>query len=108
MFRLDPILLERHPDKYIALLRQEGHYRKTPGFWQHFARGMEEFNARPPIARFFQHLRIHDPDWWNLVTSENGMQPGGGLTAEDLAALRSLLGNEQPEAQVKALDANEE
>ncbi|HKD84625.1 MAG TPA: glycosyltransferase [Terriglobales bacterium] len=108
MFRLDPILLERHPDKYMALLRQEGHYRKTPGFWQHFVRGMEEFNARPPIARFFQHLRFHDPDWWNLVTSGNGAQPGGGLTAEDLAALHSLLGNEHLEAQVKALDANAE
>ena len=40
MFRLDPLLLERHPDKYIELIRMERHYRYKPGFWHHFERGL--------------------------------------------------------------------
>ena len=69
MFRLDPLLLERHPDKYIQLIRMEGHYRYKPGFWHHFARGLRESGVHAPVAKLLQQLRVHDPEWWSQVNS---------------------------------------
>ena len=91
MFGVDPILFERHPDKYIALLRREGHYRYMPGFWRYFVRGLNERHVQPPVTKLLQQLRIHDPEWWALVTGSNGSTSNSALTSEDLAAVRSLL-----------------
>jgi glycosyltransferase involved in cell wall biosynthesis/GT2 family glycosyltransferase len=89
MFRLDPLLLERHPDKYIELLRKEGHYRYKPGFWHHFARGLRESSVDAPVGRLFQLLRVHDPEWWAQVTKNGGR--AAEMTPEDSAAIQSLL-----------------
>ncbi|MGC2110434.1 MAG: glycosyltransferase [Candidatus Korobacteraceae bacterium] len=94
MFRVDPLLLERHPDKYIKLLRSEGHYRHTPGFWRHFVRGLQSANVRPPVAKLLQELRAQDPEWWAAVDTGNGM-----LQPEDLEAVRSLLTAERVEVE---------
>lgn len=90
MFGVDPILFERHPDKYIALLRMEGHYRYMPGFWHHFVRGLRQSDLRPPIPKLLEQLRVHDPEWWTLVARSNNSS-SGTMTPEDLAAIRSLL-----------------
>jgi FkbM family methyltransferase len=39
-FEYDPILFHKHPERYLKLLKGEGHYTRTPGFWEHFMRGM--------------------------------------------------------------------
>ena len=88
MFRLDPLLLERHPNKYVTLLRSEAHYRQTPGFWHHFLRGITESGARPPVGKLLLQLRVHDAEWWKKVTTSEGRST---MTAEDWAALQSVL-----------------
>jgi glycosyltransferase involved in cell wall biosynthesis len=90
MFCLDPLLLERHPDKYIELLRMEGHYRYKPGFWHHFARGLREFGVQAPVGKLFQQLRVHDPEWWSRATSSNWSRESS-MTPEDVEALTHLL-----------------
>ena len=96
MFRLDPLLLERHPNRYIQLLCMEGHYRNKPGFWSHFARGLRESGADAPVGRLLQFLRVHDPEWWSQVTKNEGR--GKQMTPEDLAAIQSLLATYAPTA----------
>jgi glycosyltransferase involved in cell wall biosynthesis len=91
MFGVDPILLERHPEKYVALLKMEGHYRYMPGFWQHFARGVRESGVQPPVDKLLQYLRIHDPEWWAMVNSENVTSANSAMTPDDLTAVRSLI-----------------
>jgi glycosyltransferase involved in cell wall biosynthesis len=91
MFGVDPILLERHPEKYIALLRREGHYRYMPGFWRHFARGLRESGLHAPVGKLLQYLRVHDAEWWAHVNSTNGTSSNSAMTPEDLAAVRMLI-----------------
>ena len=91
MFRLDPLLLERHPHKYPQLLCMERHYRYKAGFWHHFARGLRESGVNAPVGQLLQQLRVHDPEWWALATSANVRQGDSSMTAEDYAALQSLL-----------------
>jgi glycosyltransferase involved in cell wall biosynthesis/GT2 family glycosyltransferase len=91
MFRLDPLLLERHPDKYLELLIRERHYRYKPGFWQHFARGLRECGVHAPVTRLFQQLRLHDPEWWLLVTTAKTRHSDSAMTPEDVAAVQSLI-----------------
>ncbi len=91
MFRLDPLLLERHPDKYLELLLREKHYRYKAGFWQHFARGLRESGVPAPVTRLFQQLRLHDPEWWLLVTTAKTRHSDSAMTPEDIAAVQSLI-----------------
>ena len=91
MFRLDPLLLERHPDKYIQLIRMEGHYRYKPGYWHHFARGLRESGVHAPVAKLLQQLRVHDAEWWSQVNSAKDGQADSSMTPEDEAAVHSLL-----------------
>jgi FkbM family methyltransferase len=48
-FEYDPILFEKHPERYLQLLRGEGHYARTPGFWEHFMRGMVRHRLDIPV-----------------------------------------------------------
>ena len=106
MFRLDPLLLERHPHKYVQLLCMERHYRYKPGFWHHFARGLGESGVNAPVGQLLQQLRVHDPEWWSLATSVNSRQGDSSMTAEDLAALKSLIATyTKSVAQVQELNA---
>jgi GT2 family glycosyltransferase/glycosyltransferase involved in cell wall biosynthesis len=91
MFRLDPLLLERHPNKYVQLLCMERHYRYKPGFWHHFARGLRESGVNAPVGQLLQQLRVQDSEWWAMVTSANTRQGDSSMTAEDFAALQSLI-----------------
>jgi hypothetical protein len=91
MFRLDPLLLARHPHKYVQLLCRERHYRYEPGFWHHFARGLGESGVDAPVGQLLQQLRVHDPEWWSLVISANTRQTDSSMTPEDIVALQSLL-----------------
>jgi glycosyltransferase involved in cell wall biosynthesis/GT2 family glycosyltransferase len=96
MFRLDPLLLERHPDKYIQLLIGEGHYRYKPGFWHHFALGLQESGADAPVGKLFQLLRVHDPEWWSQMTQDG--EHSAAMTPEDLTAIQSLIATYPPTA----------
>jgi len=91
MFRVDPLLLERHPDRYISLIRSEGHYRQTPGYWRHFVDGMRAADVQPPVARLLRELRAQDPEWWAQIEHSDGSSSGGMLSSDDLAAVRSLV-----------------
>jgi FkbM family methyltransferase len=49
LFEYDPILFHKHPERYLQLLRGEGHYARTPGFWEHFLRGMVRRRLDLPV-----------------------------------------------------------
>lgn len=38
-FEKDALLLAKHPRRYRQLFEMEGHWRRTPGFWENFERG---------------------------------------------------------------------
>jgi glycosyltransferase involved in cell wall biosynthesis len=40
----DALLFSKHPDKYINLMRAEGHYIKNKNFWRFFRDGCEQIN----------------------------------------------------------------
>ena len=48
-FEYDPILFQKHPERYLQLLKGEGHYARTPGFWEHFMRGMVRHRLDVPV-----------------------------------------------------------
>jgi FkbM family methyltransferase len=48
-FAYDPLLFSKHPARYVQLLRREGHHTQTPGFWEHFMRGMVKHRLELPI-----------------------------------------------------------
>ena len=48
-FEYDPLLFQKHPERYLQLLRFEGHYARTPGFWEHFMRGMVRHRLDIPV-----------------------------------------------------------
>jgi GT2 family glycosyltransferase len=45
----DPLLFHKHPERYVQLLKAEKHYAQTPGFWEHFMRGMLRYKVEIPI-----------------------------------------------------------
>ena len=44
-FEKDALLFKKHPDRYRELFRAEGHWAKTPGFWDNFLRGHEKYGV---------------------------------------------------------------
>jgi glycosyltransferase involved in cell wall biosynthesis len=48
-FANDPLLFHKHPERYVQLLRAEGHHVRTPGFWEHFMRGMVKHRLDFPV-----------------------------------------------------------
>jgi FkbM family methyltransferase len=48
-FEYDPILFQKHPERYLQLLRAERHYARTPGFWEHFMRGVVRHRLDIPV-----------------------------------------------------------
>jgi FkbM family methyltransferase len=53
-FAYDPVLFHKHPERYVQLLRGEEHYAKTPGFWEHFMRGMLKHGLDVPVEELRQ------------------------------------------------------
>lgn len=53
----DPLLFSKHPEKYIRLIKAEGHYRNNPNFWKMFREGCKRISGSLPL-----HYLIHDPD----------------------------------------------
>jgi glycosyltransferase involved in cell wall biosynthesis len=45
----DPLLFHKHPERYVQLLKAEKHYARTPGFWEHFMRGMLRYKVEIPV-----------------------------------------------------------
>jgi hypothetical protein len=88
MFSVDPLLFSEDPERYTHLLYREGHYRNTVGFWQHFARGVEEHGLNLPIHDLLSRLRQWDPEWWRSLSNS---QPAAAANPLDWAALQSLI-----------------
>jgi glycosyltransferase involved in cell wall biosynthesis len=53
-FEKDALLLKKHPERYRSLFMTEAHYRKTPGFSEHFLRGSVKYGV--PIDDFYSAL----------------------------------------------------
>jgi FkbM family methyltransferase len=48
-FEYDLILFQKHPERYLQLLKGEKHYARTSGFWEHFMRGMVRHRLDVPV-----------------------------------------------------------
>jgi glycosyltransferase involved in cell wall biosynthesis/GT2 family glycosyltransferase len=48
-FVQDVLLFHKHPERYVQLLKAEKHYAQTPGFWEHFMRGMLKYRVEIPV-----------------------------------------------------------
>ncbi len=72
MFRLDPLLLERHPDKYIQLLAWKAIIATSRDSGITSRAGLQESGVDAPVGKLFQLLRVHDPEWWAQVTNNDG------------------------------------
>jgi GT2 family glycosyltransferase len=44
-FEKDALLLAKHPRRYRELFEREGHWHKTPGFWENFERGARMYSV---------------------------------------------------------------
>jgi SAM-dependent methyltransferase len=51
----DPLLFHKHPERYVRLLKAEKHYARTPGFWEHFMRGMVRYKVEIPVEDLRQY-----------------------------------------------------
>ena len=61
----DALLFLKHPDKYITLMRAEGHYIKNKNFWRFFREGCEQVNHMAlvdEIARY-PDIRKYMPEY---------------------------------------------
>lgn len=47
----DPLLFHKHPERYLQLLKAEGHYANMSGFWEYFMRGIERHKVPVPLDR---------------------------------------------------------
>jgi glycosyltransferase involved in cell wall biosynthesis len=47
-FEKDALLLRKHPEKYVELLRRESQWRHNPFFWTYFAKGLARYGVEPP------------------------------------------------------------
>lgn len=92
LFSVDPMLFASDPERYIHLVFREKHYRNTPGFWQHFARGIEEHQLDVPVQDLFARLRQWDPAWWDSLAQPDASK---GADPLDMAALQSLIASHQ-------------
>lgn len=45
-FEKDALLWQKHPERYRQLFLAEAHWRRTPGFKQHFLRGHEKYGVQ--------------------------------------------------------------
>ena len=45
----DALLFSKHPQKYINLMRAEGHYAKNKNFWRYFKEGCDQINDMSPM-----------------------------------------------------------
>jgi len=44
-FEKDAILFQKHPKKYLELMKLENHYLKTQGYWENLLRGTRKYNV---------------------------------------------------------------
>lgn len=47
-FQKDALLMKKHPDRYKTLFLSEGHWEKTPGFWENFLIGAKKYGVEIP------------------------------------------------------------
>lgn len=54
-FEKDALLLAKHPRRYRELFEKEGHWHKTPGFWEHFERGARDYGV--DVSEYVRRFR---------------------------------------------------
>lgn len=64
-FKNDPLLFSKHPEKYLRLIKAEGHYRNNTNFWRMFREGCKRISGPVPI-----HYLVNDPDIRKFIPSE--------------------------------------
>ena len=85
-FEYDPILFQKHPERYLQLLRGEGHYARTLGFWEHFMRGMVRHRLNVPV----EELREFTTNAQYALLSELSKLLSSG-PSKDLHPTKSLM-----------------
>jgi GT2 family glycosyltransferase len=82
----DPMLFHKHPERYIQLLKAEKHYARTPGFWEHFMRGMVRYRVEISI----EDLRQFTTDDQYMLLGELAKQFCSG-PLDDLHSVESSV-----------------
>jgi glycosyltransferase involved in cell wall biosynthesis len=54
----DPLLFAKHPDKYLKLMKTEGHYKYNDDFWQFFLEGCMKTDEQIPINVLLKDTEI--------------------------------------------------
>jgi glycosyltransferase involved in cell wall biosynthesis len=49
-FEKDALLLRKHPEKYVELMRRECQWKHNPNFWTYFVQGLKRYGVEPPAA----------------------------------------------------------
>ena len=65
-FEKDPVLFEKHPERYPDLFFAEENYAKVSGFWEAFRRGMDKFGVSVELSRLAGDERVRAdllPPW---------------------------------------------
>lgn len=64
-FEKDALLLVKHPRRYRELFEREGHWHKTPGFWENFERGAHMYSVDIgdflPYKEVSKNLKVASP-----------------------------------------------
>lgn len=55
----DAYLFSKHPQKYIKLMRAEGHYKSNKNFWKFFLEGMKQADGTDAIKELSKYSDIH-------------------------------------------------
>ena len=56
-FVQDPLLLKKHPERYIKLFLLEHHYT-NPEYWKYFIEGLERHQAYDRLPEFFSNRKV--------------------------------------------------
>jgi glycosyltransferase involved in cell wall biosynthesis len=65
MFAYDALLFAKHPERFIRLIKIEGHYKKNKNYWKYFTEGYRKMPKKGPIE-----LLLDDKDLRQFVPYE--------------------------------------
>lgn len=60
----DPLLFHKHPERYLQLLKAEGHYANMSGFWEYFMGGIKRHKVPAPFDKL---ERFVSPEQWLML-----------------------------------------
>ena len=65
-FEKDALLAKKHPELFIVLFKKEGHYIKTPGYWENFLKGCLKYNCMWVL----ENLELRGINWKDYVSNK--------------------------------------